>query len=219
MVLFSCKDKTIRHEVIQRQDTVYNNQDSLIKEKVVAGNLKEELNPDYSISPIVFSTLSNERRKMFVNNHQAQLDKTLLDYYDNYSTINNIDSIFEVLVSIDFSTQTDKNLLTFYTYALCEIVKNKYVDGYVGEELVEKCYALFSKFPGCFYQHMNLTDEKTKESFIFNIASGVYYNIDKELLAEMIEQHKIMLPKYIKAISEIGKGVIKAYEKIYGDQD
>lgn len=212
MGLLSCSHKNSNDKIITGQALIHSEQS--LKEP--ADDIKEEeVRPNYDISQSVFNDLSLDLKTKFIDRHKDRLNKTLFSYYDRYSEISEIDSIFEILTSCDFSIKADKDLGSFYTYVLFEILKNNKVDGYVGESVTDVCFMLFYNHPGVFYQHIDLADEPTRESLINNVAIGLYYNdmADNELDI-ILGKQKQMLPGMEKQISIIGNDIKERYKKI-----
>lgn len=215
MACLSCGNKNVGNgKVVEKRVSVNNEQESVLKPQPEE-YVERVMKPVYDISSYVFDDLSPNLRTEFISQHKDDLNGTIFSYYDRYSMINEIDSIFSVLESCDFSINANRTLLPFYVHVLFEVLKNKNVDGYLGEAVVDDCFLLFNNYPGIFYQHVNLINEAVRESLITNVAIGFYYeDFDKNKLDSIFERHKIMLPNMEKQISATKKNIEIYYQNI-----
>ncbi len=163
---------------------------------------KVELNPDYNESSCVFDRLSEDSMKYFVNKYRETIGGTLLYYYDDYSEVNELDSIFKIMASCRFSEKIDKELVSFYIHVLFETLKNENVDGYVKEYEIDLCLSLMNNYPGCFYQHISNTSKRLKKKLAENIAVAFYFHdIDENEMSLIFEEHKRIFPQYDQVVS------------------
>lgn len=211
MGVLSCNHKNIDNNKIIKGSVLHSEQ--ILKEPT--DNIKEEVHPNYGISLSIFDKLPQDLKTKFIDKYKDSLNTTILSYYDRYSEISEIDSIFEVLTSCDFSQKADKNLVSFYIHVLFEILKNDKVDGYVGESVIDVCFMLFNNYPSFFYQHIDLANKHIRESLVNNIAAGFYYNdITESEIDTIFRKQKKMLPDMEKQISKIGNNIKEQYMNI-----
>jgi hypothetical protein len=169
---------------------------------------------DYDTMPFLFNRLSKEEQADYLNRNKNIIKDTLIKYYDNYSTLTN-EQTCSVLKECDFSLTANRELLLFYIHILHEILMNSTIDGYVGEQMIDVCYALFSNHPGCFYQLLAVCDAKTKENLMNNIVYGFYYNdINKNMIVFTFDKHKYELPSLRTQILLTEKFVEEHIDKI-----
>ena len=174
-----------------------------------------EVKVDYDISPYIFNELPQDSALQFIEIHREEIGKVLLRYYGEYSTIDNVDSIVEVMAACNFSSKANKELISFYIHILSEILKNDKRDGYIGEYESEICFELFTNYPGFFYQHITHVSEKVRIGFVESIIRSFYYNNineDKEFL--IFKEHGRMLPQYKSEISLIANMIKKYKDKL-----
>lgn len=118
----------------------------------------------------VFDLWSQIEKEEFLSAYKDSLNSILLSYYNKYDSIQNNDSVFEIICACKFIPKQPKQLLSFYAHVFTKAIKNS-TDGYVGEMIVDQSYKLFMNYPSCFYEYWNYVDEYTKkilESNVYN---------------------------------------------------
>lgn len=173
------------------------------------------INSNYEVSLYIFEGLSKDLKNKFVHEHRTTLDDILLRYYDQYATICDLDTVAEVLNSCDFSIKTNRELLSFYIHVLFESLRNAHLDGYVGELMIDACYALFINHPGAFYQHLGLLEKSLQQSFVDSIVRGFYYDdIKEDELDTILKRQEMMLPKMKKQVLVLSEKIKSKYHDI-----
>lgn len=207
----SCSHKN-NNSVSERNDSIVINNNQVKSDNDTALSAPV-LKPDYYQSEYIFDRLPIDSMYAFVRNHRAQIDEKLYRYYGDYSGINDLDSVFEVMVACDFSPQANKRMLSFYVHVLFEIMKNEKIDGYVAEYESDICFELFSNYPGIFYQHVLEANKIIQEKLAENIALiFCMEDIDGNEMNSIFERQKKMLCSYEKTILLI-ENQVKYYRK------
>lgn len=193
-------------EEYRLQDSLYNEQ---AKEAFVSPMM--DVKSDYETSSYIFDSLPQEAKLRFINKYENDISQTIVSYFDKYSTISHVDSIFEVLMACDFSIRVNKELLPFYIHILSDVIENEKTDGYVGESVDDVCYLFLNNYPGRFYQYISFVDNDLKESLIGFTAGGIYFN-NMNGIDSIFETHKAMLPDQRKLISSLAKRIKEVCE-------
>lgn len=163
---------------------------------------------DFDTTFVIFDSLSCVKKKAFIKNNKVNIKNNVQINKDNLSNISNIDSLFSILVSVRIDSLNTKRMLPFNVYIITQIVRNKNLDGYIGEFLSDMYYNLFIKYPGYFYQYIDYLDIKkdtdVKEQILSYVSSGLYFNdIDDTSLELLFDLHKQYIKNKKKEISYI----------------
>ncbi len=163
--------------------------------------------PNYHIFLALFDTLSSKEKIKDINELKKDIDPIILNYFDKFSEIENIDSIFAVTVAIQFDSIKNTKLIPMNVYILSQIEENKNVDGYVGEFICDQYYKLFINYPGYFYQYIDFLKNKKKsqsdklQGILYTLTNGIYLNSEKNDLNNIFKEHRSNLKIYSSSIT------------------
>ncbi|MPM90857.1 hypothetical protein SDC9_137980 [bioreactor metagenome] len=163
---------------------------------------------DYDTTLVIFDSLSCAEKNKFIERNKKKIKSNILFYIEKYPTINNIDSLFNILVSCRIDSLENKEILSFKVFLIIHIVEKKNLDGYVGEFVADMYYNLFINHPGYFYQYLDFLDKKNKgyikKSILTDVANGCDFNyIDEVTLKKIFDSHRLKLSNKKKQIKTV----------------
>lgn len=150
----------------------------------------------------VFESLSMETFPLFIKERGMCVDDRLSRYWGRYGQIENVDTLFGVLVSCDFSPEVNVEELSLYVYVMGEALGNKRLDGYVREFVCSRYGDLHMYHPACLFQYLRFADQEKRET-ILNFLCREMYDLSEEAVDVLLERHKKNLSQYAPEIEEL----------------
>jgi hypothetical protein len=156
----------------------------------------------------IFEGLSKAERDRIVDKNKKQLNKDVLSYYDTYSNIKNLDTIF---LLVNECNTDDIDLAPFYLYVVSQLAQNS--DGYVGETINNYFYKYLCKFPEYIYPYLGYLNGKKHKRY-----KGLLYSIINEIdgaeisnvyLDSIFDKHRQLCPDYRIEIDSISAFIFK----------
>lgn len=202
LIITSCKNK-----VNKKQNLKSKNAGETTKIKNLKSPCLKKVRPKLKSTYPILEQLSKHERDSIVNKNRSLLNKIVLYHYDNYSDIQDLDSLSEILSNCETN---NPKLAPFYLYVVNQLSENS--DGYLGEAVNDFYFTYFIKFPQIVYPYLFYKKDKNENDYkgllyqiLFDINGEEYSN---EYLDSIFNKHKELCPKLTSEIDSVSTFIL-----------